>query len=150
MKIFKKISGIILSVALLLSMGTTKMMVSAEGGTDPAEVRWKAAQRVREEIELAISMASMRAYISGNEKGKVKLDGRLLGVDTLSYNEMLLLYLCNVDAEFSFDYNGYHYVITIPSEKVVINNDILWYGPMYLMSLYWETAIVTPLELETK
>ena len=76
----------------------------------------------------------------------VKIDGVQYGVNSLSRDMIKQLSNSGLNAEFSFNYDGSHYVITIPAGETPISDDVLWYGPKYLISLYGNTASVAPIE----
>ena len=67
---------------------------------------------------------------------------RLTGVTTLSNGEMKqLLNKVNVTLVMEYTYEGKDYVITIPS-NAAMDNDISWYGPLYLAAHYGNGAPV--------
>lgn len=119
---------------------------SASVATTKDPVQKTVEQKVSENISKDIAKAVSQAKAAGSEKAIVKIDGKQSGIHTLSRDTIKELSNANVDAEFAFDYNGYHYVITIPAGATPISDDIPWCGPMYLMSLYGNTAVVTPIE----
>lgn len=46
----------------------------------------------------------------------------------------------DVSLEFSYVYEGKDYQIVIPAGKAVVRDDVPWYGPLYLYSLYGQSA----------
>lgn len=155
-KIFKQIGGVVLAAAIMLGMGgvlliaedNSKLTVIAAGETDnnPGDTTTTTIiQKITESIDLDIDRAAAQAASAGQGKGTVRIDGIGLGIHTLPRDTIKKLNRANVDAVFSFYYNGYKYVITIPAGATPVSDDIPWIGPMYLMSLYGNTAVVTPM-----
>ena len=168
--ILKKIGGIALSAAVMVTLGAlvfvtddSKLTAIADGSntgnsgssggsseattneSNESKESKTVEQKMTEKIDVAVDKAVQEAAAAGKETGSVRIDGRELGISTLSRDTIKLLSDSKVDAVFSFDYKGYHYVLTIPAGATPLDDDIPWYGPMYLMSLYGQTATVTPI-----
>lgn len=175
LRIWKRISGAVLSVVLMAGMGMTVFAApcacsypgecwacsgmscvdnaahadscscprpgSASGKDDRTS-----EQKVSDRIDREISKAISQSISEGGAHGCAKIDGRAHGIHTLSCDTMKKLNDANIDAEFSFDYEGNHYVITIPAGQAPVSEDVPWCGPMYLMSLFADSAVVTPIE----
>ncbi len=100
---------------------------------------------IRTDISIAVSKAAKQP---GAASPVINIDGRRLQINTLSREIIRALNKAGVGAVFSFDYMGQHYVITIPAGKTLIKDDVPWLGPKYLMSLYGDTAVVTPIKFK--
>lgn len=151
--ILKKIGGIVLSAAVTVSVGAlvfvmadnNKITAFAEEAEAKETVEKKAEQKINAKLDVAIDKAAQEAAAAGKETGSIRIDGREMGINTLSRDLIVLLSDSKVDAEFLFNYEGYCYTLYIPAGATPIDEDIPWYGPMYLLSLYWQTATVTPI-----
>ena len=82
------------------------------------------------------SLSTISESIDKAEAGAtIKIEGGD-GFHALPNSIMKALYeKGNVSLEFTYDYEGVDYKIVIPAGKAV-NNDIPWYGPMYLATYF--------------
>lgn len=121
--------------------------VSYSSGPSPVQqLTANVENAVTQRIEKVVA-AAVEAGVSPEEavaQTVVHLDGRSLGTNMFSVETMNVFKKANVDIEFSYDYNGYHYVILIPAGEIPIDEDIPWYGPLYLEKLFG--AVKTPIE----
>ncbi len=165
-KMLKKIGTVFFSAALLFSMGVmvfltgdSGMVASAAGsyGTSgshgssgsygscgTSEAKKDTQKSVEQRISGRMDQEIFNALSEGSST--VKIDGTQYGVNSLSRDMIKQLSDSGLNAEFSFDYDGSHYVITIPAGETPISDDVLWYGPKYLISLYGNTAAAAPIE----
>lgn len=154
----------VLSAALMVSMGVlvfvtgdNEIVASAAGttgGTWITPTQWvstESAGSAQDTVKTVVEKISERmdrdicmAQADGMEVAVI--DGSQYGINSLSRDIIKRLSDVDMDARFSFDYDGNHYVITIPAGETPVSDDVLWYGPKYLISLYGDTASVTPLE----
>lgn len=65
------------------------------------------------------------------------------GLTGLSIDMMRALEENNVALEMSFDYDGVEYNITIPAGGAIVDEDIPWYGPLYLLAHYGQGTAAT-------
>ena len=105
-----------------------------------------ALEAVEKAISLKIDQAVEAAVAAGDEAGVVEIDGVELGISTFSSDVMQKLNDANVDAVITYDYDGNHYVITIPAGMAPVEEDVPWCGPLYLYAKFFDTAVVTPIE----
>ncbi len=81
---------------------------------------------------------AMESEIAGTKPGETV---RWSGVTTLSNSVMKeLLAKKNVTLVMEYTYEGKDYVVTIPAGAAV-DNDIPWYGPLYLAGKYGNGAV---------
>ena len=105
-----------------------------------------ALEAVEKAISLKIDQAVEAAVAAGDEAGVVEINGVELGISTFSSDVMQKLNDANVDAVITYDYDGNHYVITIPAGMAPVEEDVPWCGPLYLYAKFFDTAVVTPIE----
>lgn len=113
----------------------------SRGGTSSAEEKKTvktASERVQDQalrqIDEALQTGSTTAVF----------DGKVYGINTLSRDLMGEVNRRGVDMVFKYTYNGYNYEITIPAGQAPVDPNVKWCGPMYLYSLFADTAVVTP------
>lgn len=100
---------------------------------------------VMDKVNRRIDRAIAEAVAKRNEEGMIRIDGRALGISTLSRDVMRAINNAGLDAEFSYDYGGHHYVIIIPAGQAPVLDDVPYCGPMYLWSLFGRNGVVTPI-----
>lgn len=174
-KMLKKIGTVVLSAALMVSMGalvfmtgdsgivasaagsTTSGTYGTSGGTWITPTQWVSTGTTGSSENKKDTQKSAEQRISGRMdqeifnalsegSSTVKIDGSQYGINSLSRDMIKQLSDSGLDAEFTFDYDGSHYVITIPAGETPISDDVPWFGPKYLIGLYGDTAAVTPIE----
>lgn len=107
---------------------------SAEEEKDTKTETEKIQDKAVREIDRALQAGSSTAVF----------DGRYYGINTLSRDLMREINRRGVNMVFKYTYNEYHYEITIPAGQAPVNENVPWCGPMYLYSLFADTAVVTP------
>ncbi|MCM1058246.1 MAG: LysM peptidoglycan-binding domain-containing protein [Firmicutes bacterium] len=83
----------------------------------------RSSDDVHIELEEQVAVAESGAVVS------------LQGVTTLSNGDMKLLLAKDVTLVMEYTYAGVDYVVTIPA-GAALDDDIRWYGPLYLASLF--------------
>jgi len=163
-EMLKKIGTAALSAALMLSLGVFAFVAGDEGmvasaagtsggtwitptqwvSTESANTKNDTHKTAEERVNGKIEGEIFKSVSEGSST--VKIDGTLYGINSLSRDMIKELSDYELDAEFTFNYDGSHYVVTIPAGTAPVSEEVSWYGPKYLMSLYGDTASVTPIE----
>ncbi len=122
------------------------------GAVDPGSSGTeKLSNAIENEVAKAVDVAINNAVAAGGtaEAAKaatvVHLDGRTLGTNMFSINTMRSFQNADVNIEFSYDYNGYHYVVMMPAGQIPLADDVPWYGPLYLAHIFRDYLTITPI-----
>ncbi len=174
LNLWRRLGAVMLSGVLLASMGMSVLAEDASGNNPPSsgEVQIlppnltpcgssvvdsgpsgteKLTNAVENEVAKAVDVAINNAVAAGGtaEAAKaatvVHLDGRTLGTNMFSINTMRSFQNADVNIEFSYDYNGYHYVVMMPAGQIPLADDVPWYGPLYLAHIFRDYLTITPI-----
>lgn len=140
----KRVCMMLAAVLLLANMsGMTVFAEDTGGRSSVAEIEHKAMKNITNDILNSLDEAERTGAAT------VTIDGVLYGINTLSRDMMLKIHDAGVDVIFSYHYKGNHYVITIPAEKAVVDEDIPWCGPLYLAGTFYENAVIEPIQADS-
>lgn len=115
-----------------------------KGGVSDTEEKREHTETVDEKVQNEAVKEIDRVLQTGS--ATATFDGRIYGINTLSRDLMGEINRRGVSMVFKYIYNGYYYEITIPAGQAPTDPDVPWCGPMYLYSLFADTAVVTPVE----
>ena len=113
-----------------------------ENGSSSADKKEESVKTAADKVQDKAVQEIDRALQTGSTTAV--FDGKIYGINTLSRDLMGEVNRRGVDMVFKYTYNGYNYEITIPAGQAPVDPNVKWCGPMYLYSLFADTAVVTP------
>lgn len=95
-----------------------------------------AAKPAEESEEPRQYLSNLDELIEGVKSGTIIRVSKKDGIFSLNRDILRTLNECGVSLEMEYTYQGKDYKIFIPAGKAVIDDDVFWYGPLYLAGMY--------------
>lgn len=95
----------------------------------------ESTQKSTEEVFFELIYSSIDDALKKGEN-IIRIDGRASGVNSLNLKTLQYAKEKGISLEFIYTYKGKEYDVLIPASKIIIDNKIPWYGPLYLYANY--------------